>query len=1320
MDFTNFVIPNKFEDLVRDDGENYYVKTIVDVCDLPAKLRDGKNSFKDDGVQFIFDHFDTYYSVIYHKAVLESEKLMIVSNQLETALSALIHNLKFLLDDPDSLTSEIKTKYQVIIKMILYVFCHVIMALDTKNTSQNMLLGIKKRGKKKSSVSDEDECFNPKNALVTINMLLQCDLHVFWDPPVVEEQIINLVAEVCYPTLESGSISSNKEVRYEIFNIFGILIKTYSYDESLIVRLVQLLKVNSHLIKPIAEGINQLVENFSAKALIPEFVQEIMEILFDEKYEDAEATKHCTGTLVELSKLLPQLMAPEVAYLKSYLGHESHVLRNGVLVVMSEVLIILSTRPALDENDQALKNLILEVLQLHINDVAVTVRSKVIQTWAKVQKENLLNPTQLNDALRAIVAHICDKGAAARKNAANTVTSFLEHNPYASELSLKAIQKEYQDQLDEFRKMEENIKEHLLNEKAADFHDEWNAIVAELKSPKKKKTKNKSGVANESNDENESDEESENDDECNESGEEMEIDDQSKEAIPSEQLLSLIKMYIEGKQYKDAFELCKRLIREVPEFVTKRGRDKKMDEKEFILEVLKGFYRENCFLIHNIVDVETIDKMNRLEETVKHWESTVLFAKLLDDAMPKMSDLLESQNITEMQEAVKFFVTAYKFKLDGSEQRILQLLEVMKMPFDDRKVIVINALVEVFLVTTLTNNMKEHVKEIVERLIRFTRIVTYAYRNSFERMIAEWTAKGKLDNNVLDMLFNYFTKKEDVDDDKSLAALQLLTLAAQGRQSIVMNNLKMVCEVVFENRGLNDMAIVSEACHFLTVAGSAEQRIEDDKPPYRLSYNETVWTQLTNILVDNFSKPVKFYCDAISGAIPMIYKLCSTPEKIVQNLIMSIMKLDVWSQPGSIVKVPIFCIDRLNLILGKVAVYEMAHLDDTVYIEIKRRSNQRSSIGKMGRKRIQTPSMLSARKRAISTATEDGDDSILDGADADDGDAQFVLNILEYKIVTNANSLGAFTPFFLEVCQNLTKFPNEQIQCGSVMVLMRYMMMSNVMCRQYTTLIFQILSTTKSANLKRLIIINLADLLARFPNIIDPYSAQIFDKLSDPDPGVQKTTYFILANLLTRNMLRVNKKVYVMTLPITQEDSGLSGTAKKFFTQLALNHQAQLTNILPDLFSFLCAREDVNEEQLRYIMKFIFDSIDKNKLMEGLVDRFCAKLINNEDDYILSNVGFCLHQIQYNDKSARKLVDNFSNYKDALHNADLYSCFKQIMAGWAKATKYNLKEVVVELEGKIAEFFQIKDLPPPSSTHVPRSSRKKATQKKKRSRRSSS
>nr|XP_022906787.1 uncharacterized protein LOC111418478 [Onthophagus taurus] len=185
-----------------------------------------------------------------------------------------------------------------------------------------MLLGIKKRGKKKSSVSDEDECFNPKNALVTINMLLQCDLHVFWDPPVVEEQIINLVAEVCYPTLESGSISSNKEVRYEIFNIFGILIKTYSYDESLIVRLVQLLKVNSHLIKPIAEGINQLVENFSAKALIPEFVQEIMEILFDEKYEDAEATKHCTGTLVELSKLLPQLMAPEVAYLKSYLGHE--------------------------------------------------------------------------------------------------------------------------------------------------------------------------------------------------------------------------------------------------------------------------------------------------------------------------------------------------------------------------------------------------------------------------------------------------------------------------------------------------------------------------------------------------------------------------------------------------------------------------------------------------------------------------------------------------------------------------------------------------------------------------------------------------------------------------------------------------------------------------------------------------------------------------------------------------------------------------------------------------------------------------------------
>lgn len=87
----------------------------------------------------------------------------------------------------------------------------------------------------------------------------------------------------------------------------------------------------------------------------------------------------------------------------------------------------------------------------------------------------------------------------------------------------------------------------------------------------------------------------------------------------------------------------------------------------------------------------------------------------------------------------------------------------------------------------------------------------------------------------------------------------------------------------------------------------------------------------------------------------------------------------------------------------------------------------------------------------------------------------------------------------------------------------------------------------------------------------------------------------------------------------------------------------------------------------------MFSLIDKNKHMENLVDRFCAKFHNNDNNYKYKNVAYCLTLITYNDKGLRKLSDNFRNYKHVLQDETVHGFFKQIMGSCVKSAKADLK-----------------------------------------------
>lgn len=131
---------------------------------------------------------------------------------------------------------------------------------------------------------------------------------------------------------------------------------------------------------------------------------------------------------------------------------------------------------------------------------------------------------------------------------------------------------------------------------------------------------------------------------------------------------------------------------------------------------------------------------------------------------------------------------------------------------------------------------------------------------------------------------------------------------------------------------------------------------------------------------------------------------------------------------------------------------------------------------------------------------------------------------------------------------------------------------------------------------------------------------------------------------------------------------------------------------MPDIFSYLMSSDQINHDQKQFIMKFLFEHIDKTKHMENLVDRFCIKFHLTEDIQEQRHIAFCLKLIHYNEKALKKLHENFPNYKHLMHDADIYRAFLDIFQACRKQQvgKVDLKVnklCFVEMCGIIFVYF---------------------------------
>lgn len=118
---------------------------------------------------------------------------------------------------------------------------------------------------------------------------------------------------------------------------------------------------------------------------------------------------------------------------------------------------------------------------------------------------------------------------------------------------------------------------------------------------------------------------------------------------------------------------------------------------------------------------------------------------------------------------------------------------------------------------------------------------------------------------------------------------------------------------------------------------------------------------------------------------------------------------------------------------------------------------------------------------------------MLEGAQAEDQEAEFVLDLLENHVVTRDGGLSQFVPFLTEICTK-KYYQQENLQNAAVKALCRFMIVSSKLCAENMQLTFTLLEKTPYPKIKCLILIFIHDMLVRFPNVVEPWTPKIYNR----------------------------------------------------------------------------------------------------------------------------------------------------------------------------------------------------------------------------------
>jgi condensin complex subunit 1 len=631
-------------------------------------------------------------------------------------------------------------------------------------------------------------------------------------------------------------------------------------------------------------------------------------------------------------------------------------------------------------------------------------------------------------------------------------------------------------------------------------------------------------------------------------------------------------------------------------------------------------------------------------------------------------------------------------------------------------------------------NARAQAVAVANALIALTIGASLGDMASLNELIQEFVRTKELGPKVIQVFWEKFALKiSPTTQQESRGALLLIGMVAGAEIETVKSNVGTLIKEGLGPRADSDFLLARDTC--LALIKLAPKSKSVDKP-YRFSPDHELFERLSHLLVDGITQLDKVnWIPMAEQAINLIYRLAERPDTICGDIVRrqasqilafkceerataNIGAVDTSTQqmtgdqpvPHAATTAELFCssgvLSRFLFVCGHVALQQLIHLDVAVFGELKRRralseinkqtmmappsTSNRSKTGQRASVSTTASIVASASKSKNSASEQTIEEEMgLAGAVAEDAEAECIRRVAETQIVTgNETLLAVLQPLVVAMCSNQSKYNDPDLSAAATLALTKFMVVSSEFCEQQLQLLFTIFEKSSHAVVRANAVIAIGDLTFRFPNLIEPWTANIYARLRDDSTQVRKNTLLVLTHLILNDMIKVKGQISELATCVIDDNPQIAGLAKVFFSDLSKRGNA-IYNILPDIISRLSDPDvGISEENFREILRYLMSFIQKDKQCESLVEKLCHRFRATRCERQWRDLAFCLSLLSYNDRSIRKLQENFGCFGDKLSEEFVYSCFTTIISGACKFAKPEAKVIIDEFEQRVEETYK--------------------------------
>ncbi|KAK6341084.1 Condensin complex subunit [Orbilia brochopaga] len=644
-------------------------------------------------------------------------------------------------------------------------------------------------------------------------------------------------------------------------------------------------------------------------------------------------------------------------------------------------------------------------------------------------------------------------------------------------------------------------------------------------------------------------------------------------------------------------------------------------------------------------ELATSEAINKLQLTRRYYMDALRFIQSLHSASSLVSQLLGSRNKSEVIEAMDFFVILDAYKVEPSKVGIRKMLRLIwtKGNSDEGRSVqahLIDCYKMLYFEAPSSFGINDAANYVARNIISLTFGATSGELTSLEALLSTMMKAGQIPDTVLHKLWKvYGVQKKEISRTQRRGAIICLGMFAVADPEIVITHLETILRIGLGNLGKADLALAKYTCIALKhICPSGRQR-DGPNTMTRLPNDHAVLVKLAAILeVPSVSQD---WFGLAEQAVNAIYALSQHPDVLATEIIrrktksvFSVNRISEENQgvpssyPDGQTADGNVKLSQLLFLVGHVAIKQIVHLE-LHELDFKRRkaASEKTKLA------VHSP----AGPGSVAPQTAQNELDLIGGTNEDDF-TDAMQHIRERELLFGERSLlSKFGPMLTEICSSNTVYRDRNLQATATLCLTKFMCVSSEFCERNLSLLITIMEKSTDPIIRSNVVIGLGDMAVCFNHLIDENTDFLYRRLNDKEASVKRTCLMTLTFLILAGQVKVKGQLGEMAKCLEDQDKGIADLAKMFFTELATKDNAVYNHFI-DVFSLLSADQNIEEDSMKRIVKFLTSFIEKDKHAKQLAEKLASRLSRCNTERQWNDVAYALSLLPHKNEEIQKVV----------------------------------------------------------------------------------